>query len=57
MSLLETNVEITISRLEKFIEAEVRLGIIKKAIEQEDYIVTSELKRILDMEVFKNDIG
>lgn len=46
-------IEITVERFEKLISAEVRLEIIKKAIEQEDYIVTSELKRILDMEVFK----
>ena len=48
-------VEIGVERLEKFIEAEVRLDIIKKAVEQEDYISNSELRRMLGMEVLEND--
>lgn len=50
-------VEITIERLEKFIEAEVRLGLIKKALEQERFLSSGELARMLDVEVQKNDIG
>lgn len=50
-------VEITVERLEKFIEAEVRIEIIKKALEQENYIVGSELRRVLGMEGKNDDIG
>lgn len=43
-------VEITVARFEKFIEAEVRLEIIKKTLEQGEYITQIDLKRILGME-------
>lgn len=52
-NMFET-VQIPVTRLEKFIRAEVRLEIIMKALEQDGYISSSELKRILDMEVLSN---
>lgn len=47
-------VTITVERLEELLEAKVRLDIIKKAIEQEEYITSNDLRRKLGMEVKKD---
>lgn len=47
-------IQITFDELGRFIEAEVRLEIIKKAVEQETYLSNNDLRRMLGMEVVIN---
>lgn len=54
----EATVPVSVSRLEKFIETEVRLDILKKRLEidpEYDFIDKSEIRRILGMEVLKSE--
>lgn len=54
MEFFETTVEITVKRLEKLIEAEVKLDIIKRALEKDGFVVASDLEKILGTEVLKD---
>lgn len=52
----EESVPIPVRRLERFIEAEVRLDILKKHLEDTElsFMDKAEARRILGMEVFKD---